>query len=125
DLDNAESSFRAAQSIACEQGTKGFELRAATSLARLFGQRRAARAGARIVGARLRLVHRGVRHRRSEGCESAARRAGVGVSARDRVSMNPGFDRWPRERPEATRKRRGVATDFSVSVQSSWVAQLG
>jgi predicted ATPase len=37
DLDNTESSFRAALSIAREQGSKGFELRAATSLARLLG----------------------------------------------------------------------------------------
>jgi predicted ATPase len=37
DLHNAESSFRAALSIARQQGTKGFELRAATSLARLLG----------------------------------------------------------------------------------------
>jgi class 3 adenylate cyclase/predicted ATPase len=37
DLDKAESSFRAALSIAREQGTKGFELRAAASLARLLG----------------------------------------------------------------------------------------
>jgi predicted ATPase len=37
-LDNAESSFRAALSIAREQGTKGFELRAATSLARLWSE---------------------------------------------------------------------------------------
>jgi predicted ATPase len=36
DLDNAERSYRAALSIAREQGTKGFELRAATSLARLL-----------------------------------------------------------------------------------------
>jgi predicted ATPase len=36
DLDKAERSFRAALSIAGEQGTKGFELRAATSLARLL-----------------------------------------------------------------------------------------
>jgi predicted ATPase len=37
ELDCAERSFRAALSIAREQGTKGFELRAATSLARLLG----------------------------------------------------------------------------------------
>ena len=37
DPDGAERSFRAALSIASEQGTKGFELRAATSLARLLG----------------------------------------------------------------------------------------
>jgi predicted ATPase len=36
DLDCAERSFRAALSIAREQGTKGFELRAAMSLARLL-----------------------------------------------------------------------------------------
>jgi predicted ATPase len=38
--DGAERSFRAALSIAREQGTKGFELRAATSLARLLGNNR-------------------------------------------------------------------------------------
>ena len=46
DLDQAERSFRAALSIAREQGTKGFELRAATSLARLLaddGRREEAR----------------------------------------------------------------------------------
>jgi predicted ATPase len=37
DFDGAERSFCAALSIAREQGTKGFELRAATSLARLLG----------------------------------------------------------------------------------------
>jgi predicted ATPase len=37
DLDNAKRSFSSALSIAREQGTKGFELRAATSLARLLG----------------------------------------------------------------------------------------
>ena len=46
DPDGAERSFRAALSIAREQGTKGFELRAATSLARLLrdhGRREEAR----------------------------------------------------------------------------------
>jgi predicted ATPase len=38
DPDGAEHSFRAALSIAREQGTRGFELRAATSLARLLGK---------------------------------------------------------------------------------------
>jgi predicted ATPase len=37
DPDKAEKSFRAALSIAREQGSRGFELRAATSLARLLG----------------------------------------------------------------------------------------
>jgi len=35
----AEESFRTALAIAREQGTRGYELRAATSLARLWGQR--------------------------------------------------------------------------------------
>ena len=42
----AEDSFRTALAIAREQGTRGYELRAATSLARLWseqGQRREAR----------------------------------------------------------------------------------
>jgi predicted ATPase len=46
DPDGAERSFRAALSIAREQGTRGFELRAATSLARLLrddGRREEAR----------------------------------------------------------------------------------
>ena len=46
DLDNADRAFRAALSIAREQGTKGFELRAATSRARLLdndGRREEAR----------------------------------------------------------------------------------
>jgi predicted ATPase len=34
----AEDSFRTALAIACEQGTRGYELRAATSLARLWGK---------------------------------------------------------------------------------------
>ena len=34
----AEVSFRTAIAIACEQGTRGYELRAATSLARLWGK---------------------------------------------------------------------------------------
>jgi predicted ATPase len=38
DLDQAEDSFRAAVETAGEQGTKGFELRAATSLARFLGK---------------------------------------------------------------------------------------
>jgi predicted ATPase len=46
DPDGAERSFRAALSIAREQGTRGFELPAATSLARLLrdhGRREEAR----------------------------------------------------------------------------------
>ena len=36
----AEDSFRTALAIAREQGTRGYELRAATSLARLWGEQR-------------------------------------------------------------------------------------
>jgi predicted ATPase len=38
DLAKAEDSFRTALAIAREQGTRGYELRAATSLARLWGE---------------------------------------------------------------------------------------
>jgi predicted ATPase len=79
DLDMAEHSFRVALSIAREQGTKGFELRAATSLAQLLsdhGRRDEAR---QIVGAGLRLVHRGLRLYRPEGGKGAAHRAGIGL----------------------------------------------
>jgi predicted ATPase len=63
----AEESFRTALAIARAQGTRGCELRAATSLARL------------------RLVHRRLRHRRPEGREAAARSVGVSPpSARPR-----------------------------------------
>jgi hypothetical protein len=50
---------------------------------------------------------------RADGVESNLTRSGV-----------PGRGRES-EGPQSARRRRGVATDFSVSVRSSWVAQLG
>ena len=64
-----EDSFRTALAIAREQGTRGYELRAATSLARLWAEQ-GRRADARAARGRLRLVHRGLRHagpKRSKG----------------------------------------------------------
>jgi class 3 adenylate cyclase/predicted ATPase len=57
----AEALFRRGLDIARTQEAKSFELRAATSLARLW-QRQGKRAEARAAGAHLRLVHRGLRH---------------------------------------------------------------
>ena len=59
DSSEAEESFRTALAIAREQGTRGYELRAATSLARL------------------RLVHRGLRHPRPQRSKGASRSVGV------------------------------------------------
>jgi hypothetical protein len=56
DPDQAERSFRAALSIAREQGTKGFELRVATSLARLLDNDGRRAESQQFVGVRLRLV---------------------------------------------------------------------
>ena len=68
----AEDSFRTALAIAREQGTRGYELRAATSLARLWREQ-GRRGEARPAHAPLQLVHRGLRHRRPERSEAAAR----------------------------------------------------
>jgi predicted ATPase len=69
----AEASFRRAIEIARQQQAKSWELRAATSLARLWRDQ-GRRAEAREL---LRLVHRGLRHHRSERRRGAAR--GVGL----------------------------------------------
>ncbi len=60
--DRAEVSYRRAIERARSQEAKSWELRAATSLARLVARSRQARRGARAAGADLRLVHRGLRH---------------------------------------------------------------
>ena len=56
----AEDSFRTALAIAREQGTRGYELRAATSPA--VARAGPAGRGARPAGTPLRLVHRRLRH---------------------------------------------------------------
>ena len=67
---NAQACFERALTVARQQQAKSWELRASTSLARLW--RDQGNAGARTVGSWLRVVHRGVRHARSEGSEGAA-----------------------------------------------------
>ena len=69
-----EGAFRKAIAIARGQAAKSFELRAATSLARLLTCQTKARGGARPSRADLRLVHRRLRHRRSEGSEGTTQR---------------------------------------------------
>ena len=73
----AESCFRQALDISRVQSAKSWELRAATSLARLWRDQGRAGRGPRSARPRLRLVHRGVRHRRPEGGQGTARRASL------------------------------------------------
>ena len=78
-VEEAEALFGQSLEIARRQEAKTFELRAATSLARLWrrqGKRDAAQRPARPA---LRLVHRRLRHARSEGRQDAARRVGVSI----------------------------------------------
>jgi len=70
----AEDSFRAALVIAREQGTRGYELRAAVSLARLRGEQGRLGKARELLAPPLRLVHRRLRHPRSERGKGAARR---------------------------------------------------
>ena len=65
--DRAEVSYRRAIERARSQEAKSWELRAATSYARLMRDQGRV-GGARTGRADTRLVHRGLRHRRSEGC---------------------------------------------------------
>jgi hypothetical protein len=60
-----------------EQGTRGYELRAATKPRPPLGRAGPARRGAQPARAPLRLVHRGLRHRRSQRSEAAAPRFDV------------------------------------------------
>jgi tetratricopeptide (TPR) repeat protein len=69
----AQRCFRTAIEIARRQSARTEELRATTSLARLLtkqGKRDEARA---MLAGNLRLVHRGLRHRRPKECQGAAR----------------------------------------------------
>ena len=82
DESGAEASFRKAIAIARAQQAKSFELRAATSLARLLARQGRREEARDLLAPDLRLVHRGLRHRRSERGEGAARRVGMsGLSA--------------------------------------------
>ena len=74
DASLADHDFREAISAARRIGSKPYELRAATSLARLLDETGEARRGARDALRNLQLVHRGLRHRRPEGRQVPARR---------------------------------------------------
>jgi predicted ATPase len=69
----AQKCFERAIEIARKQSAKSFELRATVSLARLFRDTGPSRRGAHDACRHLRLVHRGLRHRRSQGREGDAR----------------------------------------------------
>ena len=73
----AEACFHKAIEIARAQKARSWELRAATSLARLWQRPGQAGRGPRPAGAGLRLVHRRLRHRRPQGRQGAARRAAI------------------------------------------------
>ena len=78
----AEASFREALEVARRQSAKSWELRAATSLARLWQGQGRKRRGPRASRARLRLVHGRLRHKGPEGRQGAARGAGVALDPR-------------------------------------------
>ena len=75
DVAEAEQCFRTAIEIARRQSARSAELRATTSLARLLDEAGPPRRSAHDARRNLRLVHRGLRHPRSERRQGAARRA--------------------------------------------------
>ena len=75
DAAKAEAYFERALAVARQQQAKSWELRAAMSMARLWRDQGKRERGPRTARSGLRLVHRRVRHARSEGGEGAARRA--------------------------------------------------
>ena len=80
DVAEAEASLRRALAVAREQGAKFWELRAAITLARLWRDQGKRIRSRQATGAGLRLVHRRLRHARSERGQELARRVVV-VSA--------------------------------------------
>ena len=72
----ARASFEHAIEKARQQGAKSLELRATTSPRANADEYRPPRRGARDARRHLQLVHRGLRHRRLEGRQGAARGAG-------------------------------------------------
>jgi predicted ATPase len=73
----AEDSFRTALAIAREQGTRGYELRAATSLARLWREQGRRGEARELLAPLYGWFTEGLRHHRPEGREAAARRVDV------------------------------------------------
>ena len=75
DVAEAEASLRRALAVAREQGAKFWELRAAITLARLWHDQGKRARSPRATRSGLRLVHRRLRHARSERGQGVARRA--------------------------------------------------
>jgi hypothetical protein len=73
-LQEGEIALEEALRVARQQQAKAYELRAATSLARLWGRTGKAARSPRSPRAGIRMVHRGLRHHQSERGKSAARR---------------------------------------------------
>ena len=73
DAAKAEAHFERALAVARAQQAKSWELRAATSMARLWRDQGKRQRGPRSSRPGLRLVHRRLRHARSEGGQGAAR----------------------------------------------------
>ena len=76
DVARAEVYFERALAVARQQQAKSWELRAAMSLRAALARPGQGAASARTACSGLRLVHRRVRHARSEGGEGVARRVG-------------------------------------------------
>jgi tetratricopeptide (TPR) repeat protein len=72
--EQAEASFERARAVARRQSAKMWELRPAVSFARLHRDQCPPRGSARPPRPRLRVVHRGLRHPRSQRGKGAARR---------------------------------------------------
>ena len=75
DAAKAEAYFERALAVARQQQAKSWELRAAMSMARLWRDQGKPHASPRSARSGLRLVHRRLRHARSEGGQGLARRA--------------------------------------------------
>ena len=89
DATKAEACFATALEIARKQKAKSWELRAATSMARLLCASRQARSCARHSCSSLWLVHRGFRHARLAGGRALARGIGArSANQRDFELMN-------------------------------------
>ena len=107
-VEEGETLFGQSLEIARRQEAKAFELRATTSLARLWQRQGQARRGPRPPRSALRLVHRRLRHARPEGRAGAAGGAvGAPILAKGERDT---IHQWPR--PEAPFRRR-------LSLQSS------
>ena len=95
DVAKAEAYFQRALSVARQQQAKSWELRAAMSIARLWLDQGKRERGPRSSRTGLRLVHRRLRHARSERGEGAARRVGVII-----YRMPGDFRCWPIVAPD-------------------------